>query len=337
MATAAAPGTGTQGVKPVIRRTDMIVAGYSDREIQGFVRQGDLVRLRPGYFAARDQAGVRDEDLHRLRALAAADAGTRLVVSHVSAAVFHGLRLHAVDLATVHLTRPGRGGGRGRPGQQVHTGRLLPTDIVTVDGCQVTSPARTAVDLARSLPFASAVVTVDAVLQDLACEPTEIARSLAAVATVRGHGAAHRAVAAADGRSESVGETLTRLMLVQAGLPAPELQPSIYDERGNFVGRPDLAYLESGVLIEFDGKIKYQRELVGDSDVTEVVLREKRREERLAELGWLTIRVTWSDLANPAALMARVRRAITARRRLVEAGGIRGHVIKRPTHRVAPC
>ena len=292
------------------------------------------MRLRPGYFTPLGRSPARSEEMHRLRAIAAADAASRLVVSHVSAAVLHGLWLHAVDLSTVHLTRPGHGGGRSRPGQKVHSGRLLPSEMVTVQGCWTTSVPRTVVDLARELPFASAVVAIDAALHRSIDTAAEIADCLAATKTLRGHPAARLAIAAADGRSESVGETLTRLMLVKHGLPDPELQPDVYDGSGRFVARPDLAYLEYGVLIEFDGKIKYQRGVIGDADITEVVLQEKRREEALSELGWLVVRVSWSDLADPVALISRIRRAMAARRRLVEAGGIRGSVHRRPGRRV---
>jgi hypothetical protein len=319
---------------PAIRRLDLISAGYSAQEIRRFVRDGRLVRLRRGYFAVRDPAGTSTADQHRLRAIAAADASTCLVLSHVSAAVLHGLWLHDVDLTEVHLTRPGHGGGRVHPGQRVHTGQLDLADVVTLAGCRVTSLARTVVDLARTLPYTSAVVVADAALRCEACDPAAVVRCMIAATAARGHPAARRALAVADGRSESVGETRTRLALLAAGFPPPELQPEIYDENGRFVGRPDLAYVQAGVLIEFDGKIKYQRALIGDADVTEVILREKRREERLAELGWLTIRVTWSDLADPAALAARISRAIAARRRLVAAGGIRGRIVCRSPRRL---
>ena len=106
----------------------------------------------------------------------------------------------------------------------------------------------------------------------------------------------------------------------------PELQPQIFDDDGVFAGRSDLAYLEDGVLIEFDGHSKYQPGLIQADDVTAVVLREKAREERLSALGWLVIRLTWGDLEKPAELARRIRGALAARQRLVRMGGIRGSV-----------
>ncbi len=41
------------------------------------------------------------------------------------------------------------------------------------------------------------------------------------------------------------------------------------------------------------------------------MLREKRREEAILELtGWRIIRLTWEDLAHPAATAARIRRLL---------------------------
>ena len=43
---------------------------------------------------------------------------------------------------------------------------------------------------------------------------------------------------------------------------------------------------------------------------------EKRREDRLRELGYEVVRVVWSDLDSPRELAARIRRAVERSRRL---------------------
>ena len=57
------------------------------------------------------------------------------------------------------------------------------------------------------------------------------------------------------------------------------------------------------VLIEFDGKNKYAGR--------EQVWREKKREDRLLDLGWEVVRVTWAALSRPHVIGERIRRAIT--------------------------
>lgn len=64
--------------------------------------------------------------------------------------------------------------------------------------------------------------------------------------------------------------------------------------------------------MEFDGFVKYSRAdpYRLDRCPTEVLVAEKIREDRLRELGWIVLRVTWSELDDPAALRRRVERAL---------------------------
>ena len=112
----------------------------------------------------------------------------------------------------------------------------------------------------------------------------------------------------ADPRIESVGETRTFHVCWRHGLPAPEPQYEVFDEDGTCIGRVDFAWPEHRVFLEFDGKIKYGKLLREGETPTDVVLREKRREERICEVtGWRCIRVTWADLQRPEILAARIR------------------------------
>ncbi|MFC5730112.1 MULTISPECIES: hypothetical protein [Nocardioides] len=116
----------------------------------------------------------------------------------------------------------------------------------------------------------------------------------------------------AEPRIESPGETRTSYFLWRHSLPAPIPQFEVYDG-DRFVARLDFALPDHGIWIEFDGKVKYQQHLRPGEDATEAVLREKRREEQIAELtGWRCLRVTWSDLADPARLERRIRDLIAS-------------------------
>jgi hypothetical protein len=83
------------------------------------------------------------------------------VVSHVSAAVMHGLPVWNVPMGRVHVTRHGAGGGRVTRGLHLHIAPLDRSEVSERDGIMVTSVARTVLDLARSVPFAQAVVVAD--------------------------------------------------------------------------------------------------------------------------------------------------------------------------------
>jgi hypothetical protein len=93
---------------------------------------------------------------------------------------------------------------------------------------------------------------------------------------------ARRAVELLDSRSESAGESASRVRLHQDGLPAPDLQQDIFDEQGTFVARVDFLWKEQRTIGEFDGKIKYGQMLKPSQSIEEVLFEEKRREDALA-------------------------------------------------------
>ena len=98
----------------------------------------------------------------------------------------------------------------------------------------------------------------------------------------------------------------------------------IYAPDGTFLGRVDLGYPELGVLIEFDGKVKYQQPFRPGQTPAEVVIAEKLREDRLRALGYVVVRFVWSDLADPAGMAATVATALERGRTVAAAGAIAG-------------
>ncbi|WP_256841679.1 hypothetical protein [Ornithinimicrobium cryptoxanthini] len=107
----------------------------------------------------------------------------------------------------------------------------------------------------------------------------------------------------ADGRIESVGESRMRFVCIVGGIEVVP-QATIRDEQGTFVARVDFLVRGTNVVLEFDGRVKY-------ADATGRALwDEKRREDRLRALGYVVVRVIWTDLADPMALVARIREAM---------------------------
>ncbi|WP_029149845.1 endonuclease domain-containing protein [Microbacterium indicum] len=92
-----------------------------------------------------------------------------------------------------------------------------------------------------------------------------------------------RSLSRARTGSSSRPETWTRLMLVDDGLPEPEIDYDIVDESGRFVACADLAYPERRVLIEYEGEGHRERaQFERDID----------RYARLQALGWREVRLT---------------------------------------------
>ena len=86
------------------------------------------------------------------------------VLSHVSAAVVHGLPIWRLAADHVHVSRGGSGGARVTRGVHRHVNPLPEDDVTVAGGLTVTSLARTVSDIARSAPFEQALVIADAAL-----------------------------------------------------------------------------------------------------------------------------------------------------------------------------
>ena len=62
------------------------------------------------------------------------------------------------------------------------------------------------------------------------------------------------------------------------------------------------------MFLEFDGKVKYERLLEDGERASDVVVREKQREDMICRLtGWRCIRLVWADLYTPQQTAARIR------------------------------
>lgn len=304
----------------LIRRAGLLAGGVSDQQICQLVERGVLVRLARGAFAPASAIDPNDGktaaeaalERHRLRAIAVVTgchSGGATIVSHQSAAAIHDLPMLYPPLERVHLTNGEIGGGEVNKTTRVHASELASGDVVTVDGISVTSLARTAADVAQSIPadrplaFAQALVVLDAALHrgvlagELALQFRRRRRC--------GTRVAKRALEWADGLAESPGESWGRAQMIEAGLPVPALQVKHVIDGETF--RVDGEW-SGGLVWEFDGMSKYGRHRRAGESVADAVLREKRREDTLRSTGLRVIRTWWSmhERRTAVPLIARV-------------------------------
>ncbi len=99
------------------------------------------------------------------------------------------------------------------------------------------------------------VVAADAALARVAVTEAELHRWLDRLVRHLSVRAARLAVDLADGRSESPGESRTRLVLRSMALGTPVPQVEIRDDDGHLVGRVDLLYEAQRTVVEFDGSV----------------------------------------------------------------------------------
>jgi len=283
-------------------RSEFSAEGIGDNELALRVRDGTLERIRRGAYQTAEE---RSREARHLQLVRASLHQTRLpgaVVSHVSAAVVHGLPVDKDRLGQAHLVREGRSHSSARGPVRLHREPLV--DAAVVGDLPVTTLATTVVTLARLLPFGEAVAIADAALRKT--NRNVLRAALDESPSQRGIARARRVISFADPRAASAGESRSRALMSDLGLPMPDqLQLEVIDHLGTMY--PDFGWSEHRVVGEFDGKIKYGRLLEPGMDVTEVVVAEKNREQRLRRRHWWTVRWTWDDLFRPGVFAAMIR------------------------------
>ncbi len=297
-------------VERILLTRDLLADGYDKDELRRLRLNGSLTRLRRGTWT-RDplDAEASPEAQHRVLALAvAAQARPGAVVSHVSAASLHGLPLWSDQLLRVHLTRSRTTGGKRTSDVEVHTAALPPADVQLIDGVPTTSLARTVADLSRTLPFEQAVAAGDRAA-GLGMDFGELEDVLHTMERWPGVCQARRVANFLDARSESVGESVSRVRVCEDGLPGPVPQRQIYDHRGTMIARVDFCWERFRTIGEFDGKSKYGKLLKPGQQPADVLFAEKLREDALRDAGWQVVRWIWADLYRRHVVRDRLLRA----------------------------
>ncbi|OLT18437.1 hypothetical protein BJF80_15090 [Serinicoccus sp. CUA-874] len=312
----------------------LLGAGCSRRTVERLVRTGVLVRVRrDALVLATALRGITPWERRALRARAVgfslahprggADPAVH-ALSHQSAFAVRE-QPYGGGGEDIHLSR--LDGHRGRRDGAVWVHAPVPaTWAAEEDGLLVVHPAMAALQVAAASGPESGLICLDGVLHSAALADAEahgqgidvvrrggvppgremvrVGRQLEAALSAgfgRGRPAAEQVVEAADARSESPGESRSRWLVEVLGLGPCTPQFAVRDG-SVLVGYADLKLDRWAVLLEFDGSVKYS----GLDDL----LSEKEREDRLRELGYEVVRITWADLARPHLVRQRILAAI---------------------------
>jgi very-short-patch-repair endonuclease len=210
----------------------------------------------------------------------------------------HGLDQEHSDPIEVTIPEPSSVGRRA--GTYVRRAALGVGEIVTRRGLPTTSALRTVVDLGGRNPLTEGVVAADVFLHAGLLTIAELHAYIAEHPRAKGVARLRRVVDMAEPKAESPMETRLRMLLVLARLPRPEVQVSIDDDEGNFLGRPDLLYRLQRLAIEYDGD-NHRERLVDDN----------RRQNGLVRAGFRLLRFTAADVyKTPDSVVMQVRSAI---------------------------
>lgn len=300
--------------KRVFLYREAIEAGYTDKSVRALLRGGEWHKVRHGSFTFADVWAIADPaERHRTFARAVLRTGkTPAVLSHTSSIVEQTKTFWDLDLSEAHISRKDGRTGRRAAGVVQHQGRLTEGDITEHNGIEVTAPTRAALELTTVTDTERSLIVINGLLHDKLTTIEALRdRNEASInrwpSTLR----TDLVLRLADGRIESVGESRAFFLFWRQGIPRPEPQLDIFDERGTWIARVDFAWPEFKVFVEFDGKLKYQQQLETGEDPGDVVFREKKREDLIRRVtGWTCIRLTWADLYSPEATAAQIRRAL---------------------------
>jgi hypothetical protein len=289
-----------------LTRRAALDAGMTDQQLRTARLNGSRTTVLRGCTVASDDwAALAAHEQYLVKVRAFADSGMKGVLSHESAAALHGLALLRPDRSRIHESADGKGGGTASARRKLYRFPLDALDCMVVDSIAVTTPARTALDIACKGTFDQAVCALESALRMGA----DLSEPLLRLGRRHGIAMARRAVDFASPLPESIGESWSRVLMTRwPEVPEPRLQHRFLDHRG-FIARTDFDW--ENMVGEFDGLSKYGQQ----SSLTD----EKLREDRLRALGIHVVRWVWSDLTHPERLRRILRDGFALTERLSRA------------------
>lgn len=264
--------------------------------------------------------------IHAAAAILAPDT----VFSHESAAALWRLPWVGSWPSLVHTTGPSEPGGRSNASLFRHT-TGIPPGCLNIDGLVVTPLARTVVDIARTVAFGSAVTVADAALRRTSHPLDPVTASLVGAGSVsvssvpatqltkanlvdeltlvplcHGSAKARAVIEFSDGRADRPGESMSRVSMLRAGLPLPQLQVPLRGQSGR-IWFADFWWPLHSLIGEFDGKWKYtDPEFMNGRTPEQVLLDEKYREDDLRAAGYRVSRWDWGVALSSTRLRAKL-------------------------------
>ena len=299
------------GIRVPVQPSEQMQGLREDASVRGDWPETVPTWPRPSPAAA---AEAREQELvDRCTALAVAlPAGA--FFSHLTAARLWPLPLPGARDEPVHVSvrRP------QRPPRRSHVAGHVIVDpranVLYRRGLPVVDPVTLFCQLATHLSLPDLVAVGDALVlepvipdmwEDRPWVPLRQLVDRVEVWRGRGKRNADQAVSLIRPGAESRPETLVRLAIRHSALPEPEVNVTIRDARGRFIGRGDLVYRQWRVIVEYDGEQHRTDTRQFDRDVA--------RLDDFAAHGWRVIRIVGrSFFGNPAESMERVRRALVA-------------------------
>jgi very-short-patch-repair endonuclease len=260
----------------VVTRALLLNAGFSSEDVARLVKARRLHRLHQGVYAVGHQV-LTTEGRWMAAALAVGGA-----LSHTTAAAAWDLRRTSSPL--IHVTVPGDPGRKRRKGMKVHRSTTLTDAEISVwRGIPITTPARTIIDLARTLKGRALEHVIDLADQRglVDFDQLRTARSASLQAVLSRY-------RPAPTRSELEERFLT--LCDDHGIKRPETNTRIEGFEVDFVWR------DRRLIVEVDGYAYHRSPEAFETD--------RERDVTLTVAGWRVLRFTWAQIGTRAGWVA---------------------------------
>lgn len=230
---------------------------------------------------------TRSDQLRRARKELLTHPGT--AASHSTAAMVHDLPLLMAPSAPTEIVRIEDYPSSRRVGDLIiHHADSTATETVVVDEIRTTPVARTIADCLRSRKLPHGVALLDQSIRTGRTTIEAVEHELGRQRRWKGRPRALDALAIADPRRESYGESHSYGVMHLGGYPLPIPQVEVYDESFTFVARLDGLLDHELVATEMHGKEKFFLDPVSPDQEESVRLKleaEARRKQRIERLG----------------------------------------------------
>lgn len=227
--------------------------------------------------------------------------GSDAHASHATAA--RVWRLPIPVLPDEHVTVIDRKQRRSRAGIRCHwTNRC---EVVSVDGARISSLPQTFVELATLIHLVDLVVVGDHLARRCDISPAQLVE----FCRQSNHAGAGRALEAARlvrERVDSPMETRSRMLIVLAGLPEPEVNPTIIGDDGYTLRKYDLCYRRSRTIVEYEGRQHIELVRQWEHDI--------QRRAGIDDDAWRSILLVSTDIySTPGETLERIHRILLER------------------------
>jgi len=268
----------------------LVNLGFNRNSIRAAVNKGDLRRVARGVYV---KAGVPDSSLLRASALSLVLPHSSVAVG-LSAAWIHripGIELDVNDLfARPEFAIVGRDLHIARAGVVQHRYQIDQIDLMKIGDLTLTTLERTAFDLARIKDAYKALGYLDMCAATGHLDLKQVLRIRRQSRGYRFVGMIDQLLPLIDNASQSMGESRTRLKIIQAGLPVPTSQCQVFIPTTGQTYYLDLGWRRVKVGVEFDGN--------SDHSSPDQIAHDQRRRALIEAQGWKIIVVRSEDLRS---------------------------------------